>query len=392
MTPSPFDAQLHERMVAIRRDLHAHPELAWRERRTAERVGAVLDELGIAHRRVAETGVVADLPGPDGVGVVALRADTDALPVTEETGLPFASAHDGVMHACGHDGHTAMLLGAAAYLAKHKMLPTPVRLIFQPAEETGTGAPALIEAGVLDGVALIFGGHLDRLYAAGQMVVTTGPVNASTDEFVIELSGPGGHAARPHESVDPIVAGSHLVTALQTLVSRTVDPTQAAVVSVGQFDAGTAPNVLARRARLEGTLRAQHADVRTQLVAALRRTAEATAAAHGVSVAVDVRASTPPVVNAPGPTALAHEAAALAVGREQLRPPATHNMGGEDFGFYLERTAGCYVRIGARPAGDSFPAHSSRFQFDEEALAVGAAYFYHVARVAGESLAGRNEP
>lgn len=387
MKPSPFDARLHERMIEIRRDLHEHPELAWQERRTAERVGVVLDELGIAHHRVAGTGVVAELPGPDGAGVVALRADMDALPVTEETGLPFASAHTGVMHACGHDGHTAMLLGAAAHLAREKSLPTPVRLIFQPAEETGTGAAALIEAGALDDVALIFGGHLDRLYAAGEMVATTGPVNASADEFVIVLSGPGGHAARPHESVDPIMAGSYLVTALQTLVSRTVDPTQPAVISVGQFDAGTAPNVLARRARLEGTLRAQQADVREQLVEALRRTAEATAAAHGVSLAVDVRPGTPPVVNAPGPTAVAHEAAALAVGRERLRPLAMHNLGGEDFGFYLERTAGCYVRIGARPAGESFPAHSSRFQFDEEALAVGAAYFYHVALVAGRALA-----
>jgi hippurate hydrolase len=387
MRPSPFDAQVYERMVAMRRDLHEHPELAWQEQRTAERLGAALDDLGIAHRRVAGTGLVAELPGPAGAGVVALRADIDALPVTEETGLPFASTHDGVMHACGHDGHSAMLLGAAAYLAREETLPAPVRFIFQPAEETGTGAPSLIEAGVLEDVALIFGGHLDRLYAAGQMVVTTGPVNASTDEFTIELSGPGGHAARPHESVDPIVAGSHLVTALQTLVSRTVDPTQAAVVSVGQFDAGTAPNVLARRARLEGTLRAQHAEVRQQLVEALQRTAEATAAAHGVSVAVDVRPGTPPVVNAPGPTALAQEAATLAVGLEQQQPLATHNMGGEDFGFYLERAAGCYVRIGARPAGESFPAHSSKFQFDEEALAVGAAYFYHAARVAGASLA-----
>ena len=389
MKPSPFDQQLFDRMVEIRRDLHRYPELAFEERRTAERVGAALDALGIPHRPVAGTGVVADLPGPAGVSVVALRADLDALPVTEETGLPFASVHDGVMHACGHDGHTATLLGAAAYLQREETLPAPVRLIFQPAEETGTGAPSLIEAGILDGVGLIFGGHLDRLYAAGQMVVTTGPVNASTDEFVIELSGPGGHAARPHESVDPIVAGSHLVAALQTLVSRTVDPTRAAVVSVGQFHAGTAPNVLARRARLDGTMRAQHPDVRRQLIEALHRTAEATAAAHGVSVTVRVVTGTPPVVNAPQPTALAHEAAVRAVGPEQLASLATQNMGGEDFGFYVERTAGCYVRIGARPAGESFPAHSSKFQFDERALAVGAAYFYHVALVAGRALAPR---
>jgi amidohydrolase len=379
-------------MIAIRRDLHEHPELAWQERRTAERVEAALDELGIAHRRVAETGVLADLPGRDGVDVVALRADLDALPVTEETGLPFASERDGAMHACGHDGHTAMLWGAAAYLARENELPATVRLIFQPAEETGTGAPTLIEAGALADVALIFGGHLDRLYAPGEIVVTTGPVNASTDEFVIELSGPGGHAARPHESVDPIVAGSHLVTALQTLVSRTVDPTQAAVVSVGCFQAGTAPNVLARRARLEGTVRTQHPEVRSRLVSALRRTTESTAEAHGVEVALDLRSGTPAVVNEDGPTELARDAAIRALGEDRLRPLATHNLGGEDFGFYLERTAGCYVRIGARPAGESFPAHSSRFQFDEQALAVGAAYFYHVALVAGTALSQGGNP
>jgi amidohydrolase len=373
-------------MIAVRRDLHEHPELAWQEQRTAERVEAALDEMGIAHRRVAGTGVLADLPGRDGVDAVALRADLDALPVAEETGLPFASARDGTMHACGHDGHTAMLLGAAEYLARESELPATVRLIFQPAEETGTGAPALIEAGALADVALIFGGHLDRLYAPGEIVVTTGPVNASTDEFVIELSGPGGHAARPHESVDPIVAGSHLVTALQTLVSRTVDPTQAAVVSVGCFQAGTAPNVLARRARLEGTVRAQHPEVRSRLVSALRRTTESTAEAHGVDVALNLSSGTPAVVNEAGPTALARDAAIRALGEDRLRPLATHNMGGEDFGFYLEQTAGCYVRIGARPTGESFPAHSSRFEFDEQALAVGAAYFYHVALVAGTAL------
>ena len=385
---TPVDNELFQRIVTLRRDLHRHPELAWNETRTAAKVCETLDALGIPYRSgVAGTGVVADLEGAAGAPPVALRADMDALPVTEETALEYASDTDGAMHACGHDGHTAMLLGAAELLQRERELPCPVRLIFQPAEETGTGAPAMMEEGALAAVQLVFGGHLDAAYDTGEIVVHQGAVNASTDEFVIELAGPGGHAARPHETVDPIVAGSLIVSALHTIVARSGEPSQAALVSVGQFDAGTASNIIASRARLRGTLRALEPAVRAQLLDAMRRIAESTAGAQGVSATVEIVAATPAVLNAPQATSLAREAAGLAVGPGGVKALRWPNLGGEDFGFFLERVPGCYVRFGARPAGEAFPAHSSRFRFDERVLALGAAYFYHVAILAGRALA-----
>lgn len=253
-----IDNDVYEQIVLMRRDLHRHPELSWQESRTAKEIGKFLDQYGVVHRMgVAGTGVVADLPGPDGVPAVALRADMDALPIQEDTGLPFSSEVHGVMHACGHDGHTSMLLGAAALLARESSLPAPVRLIFQPAEETGNGAIAMIKAGVLQDVGIIFGGHLDRHYPTGSIVVTDGAVNASSDAFWITITGRGGHAARPHETVDAVVAGSLLVIALQTIVSREVNPAHPSVLSVGIFRAGSASNVIANEARLEGSIRAR---------------------------------------------------------------------------------------------------------------------------------------
>lgn len=383
----PIPEALFDRLVAFRRDLHRHPEVSWREERTARAVTEVLERLGIGFRSgVGGTGVIADLPGPPGSPVVALRADMDALPIREETGLPFASAHEGVMHACGHDGHTTMLIGAAELLAGERHLPAGIRLIFQPAEEVGGGARAVIEAGGLEGVGIIFGGHVDRQYEAGEFVIVEGPVNASTDEFIVELRAPGGHAARPHETADPIVAGSAIVLALQTIVTRDVDPTKAAVVSVGTFRAGSAPNIIASHVRLEGTLRAQDPEVRGLLRARVAELARAVAAAHRVDCDVELVESTPPVVNEATATAIARRAAVQVVGESGLRPMRTGNMGGEDFGFYVERVPGCFVRIGAKPVGDSYPAHSSRFTWDERALAYGAAYFHRVALEAARAL------
>jgi len=238
---------LFDQMVAMRRDLHQHPELSWREKRTPDQICNYLDRLGIAYRRgVAQGGVVAEIPGGTGPGpCIALRADFDALPIQEETGLPFASLTTGVMHACGHDGHTSMLLGAAELLAAEPELSATVRLLFQPAEETGDGALAMIADGVLENVALIFGGHLDRHYPTGTVVVSDGAVNASSDRFEIKIAGQGGHGARPHETVDAVVVGSLLVIAIQTIVSREINPAHPSVISVGRFEAGTAANVIA---------------------------------------------------------------------------------------------------------------------------------------------------
>jgi len=386
--PRDIDPGLFARMVAIRRDLHQHPELSWQEKRTAGRVCAALGQIGVPHRRVGETGIVADLPGPRGVHAVALRADLDALPIREETGLPFASIHEGRMHACGHDGHTSLLLGAAEMLAR-EVLPAPVRLLFQPAEELGVGAQSLVEAGALDGVALVFGGHLDRHYPTGSIVVGDGTVNASTDTFHITITGQGGHAARPHESIDSVVVGSLMVMAIQTIVSREVNPAYPSVVTVGRFDAGTAANVISGQARLEGTIRAQDPSVRAHLREALRRIADATGHLHGAGVSVEFPEGTPPVINHPEAATLARQAAALAVGPANVLGLQTANMGGEDFSYYLEKARGCYVRFGAQvPGREGFPAHSSKFDFDEQALAVGAAYYHAVALVAGQWLCG----
>ncbi len=376
----------HERIVAIRRDLHQHPELSWQEERTSRVIADRLGELGIAFRKaVAGTGIIADIPGQTST-CIALRADMDALPLQEETGLSFASTNEGIMHACGHDGHVSILLGAAELLALEEDLPVSIRLIFQPAEELGAGAKRMIEEGALEGVDMIFGGHLDRGYDPGELIVTEGCVNASTDEFYITLSGTGGHGARPHETVDPLVVGSFLVSEFQTIITRTLDPTHAAVLSVGQFHAGTAPNIIANVATMDGTLRAQHPVAQTKLQDGVRRLAEGIAAAHGVDVKVEIVEGTPPVINEGVPLTIARFAAEDVVGAARVRPMSSGNMGGEDFGFYVEQVPGCFIRYGARPPGESYPAHSSRFWWDEAALAHGANWMRAVAIAAGQHL------
>jgi amidohydrolase len=379
-----IDPRVTERMVTVRRELHRHAELSWQEHLAADQVCRHLDDIGVSYRRdVAGTGVVADLPGDAGKPLVAIRADMDALPISEETGLAFASETPGVMHACGHDGHTSMALGALELLAGDKDRIGPVRCLFQPAEEVGAGALAMIEAGALEGVDMIFGIHVDRNHPTGTIVIHEGVVNASTDTFRIEISGQGGHAARPHESVDAIVVGSLLVTAIQTIVSREINPVHPAVVTVGRFDAGSAANVIAGHATLEGTLRSQDAGVRDHLVETLRRVATAVGQMHEADITVSFDAGTPVVVNPPAMAALARRAAGRIVPEGNVVPLHVANMGGEDFAYYLEQVPGCFVRLGAQAEGrEGYPAHSSRFDFDEAVLPVGASYFQEVVKEA----------
>ena len=383
-----LEPNIQQRLVDIRRDLHQYPELGWAETRTAARICETLDELAIPYRKgVAGTGVIADIAGRQKGPTIALRADMDALPIQEETGLAFSSKIDGVMHACAHDGHTSMLLGVAMLLANGPPPPLPIRLIFQPAEETGRGAKRMIEEGVLDNVAMIFGGHLDRHYPTRSIIVTEGPVNASSDKFSIEIAGQGGHAARPHEAIDAVVVGSLLVMAIQTIVSREVNPAHPSVVSIGRFDAGTAGNVIAGHALLEGSIRAQDPEVREDLHRSIRRIAESVGQLHDARIEVEIKKGTPPVINKTEVTALAQQAAVQTVGEQGVQPLATANMGGEDFSYYLEQVPGCYVRYGAQiPGREGFPAHSSRFDFDEDALGIGAAYLAAVARIAAERV------
>ena len=385
---------LFEKLVYVRRTLHQHPELSGREKKTAQTIANFVKNLGITQcHKVAETGVLADIPGTPEIPCVVIRADIDALPIQEETGLEFSSIRHGVMHACGHDGHTAMVLGAASLLREEPSLPAPVRLLFQPAEEIGIGATAMINDGALENAAIIFGGHLDRHYPTGTIAVAEGSVNASTDSFTIEIIGQGAHGARPHESIDAVVVASLMVMALQTIVSREVDPAHPSVVSVGLLQAGTAANVIAGTAKLEGTIRAQDPKVRGHLQTSIKRIAESIAQLHGAKIHVAFNLGTPQVINTSEMAQLAQEAATQAIGKENVLPLRTVNMGGEDFSFYLETIPGAYVRFGSQiPERENYPAHSSRFDFDERAIAVGASYYYHIALLAGKRLFAQYRP
>lgn len=386
-----FDTELRDRLVALRRAIHADPELSFQEERTAQKLERALGAIsGVDVRRVAKTGLLARIRGRDSrAPLVALRGDIDALPVREETGLPFASRNEGVMHACGHDVHATWAVGAAALLARAPAAGD-VLVVLQPAEETGRGAPAIIESGALDDVKAIFGGHVDRRFAVGQVVADEGPLAASADTFEIELVGQGAHAARPHESADPIVGLGALIGAMQTIVSRRLNPANPGVVTIGTVRAGTASNVIPDRATLSGTVRAVDAVSRKLMLDEVRRIAETIAMVYRLSARVDLDLGTPPIVNPPNATAWARRAAVSLLGESNVVPLGFLNLAGEDFAHYLERIPGCFLRIGARePGGQPIPAHAPRFYAAEESIFVGAAVLAESARVASEALAAQ---
>lgn len=375
---------LRKRLVELRRSIHREPELAFQEQRTAEKLESALRAVGLTDvRRVAGTAVIGRVPGRErGAPIAAIRGDIDALPIAEETGLPYASTRDGVMHACGHDVHATWAVGAAALLAEQPARGDTL-VVLQPAEEIGRGAAAVLESGALDGVAAIFGGHVDRRFELGQVVADAGPLAASADTFEIELMGQGAHAARPHEARDPIVAAAALVTAIQTIVARRLNPATPGVVTVGQIAAGNAPNVIPDRASLRGTVRAVDPASRRLMLDELRRLADATAAAYGVSATVSIPEGTPPLVNPERAVSWGRQAVTRVLGEDALVPLGFLNLAGEDFAYYLERMPGCFLRIGARePGGVSIPAHSPRFYPAEESIFVGAAVLAECARVA----------
>ncbi len=376
-------------LVSIRRRLHAHPELAYQEEQTARLITEELKKLGISFREgVARTGVIAEIKGAEEGPCVALRADMDALPLQEETGLPFASQIPGVMHACGHDGHVAILLGAAALL-KDSPPPGRVRFLFQPAEEKGAGALAMIKEGALEGVSFIFGGHIDRHFRVGEIAVNEGLICAYTDSFTIRIKGKGGHAAWPHEAVDAVVIGSLLVMNIQTIISREINPAHPCVITVGKFQAGNAHNVIAEQALLEGTIRSTDAETRKRIMESLNRISLAMAEAHRAEIELEIREGYPPVINHPFAAKLAKEAALKVVGKEGLVTQPHPSLGGEDFAFYLQKVPGCFVRFGAVKKGlENIPAHSPKFDFDERVLSIGARFLAEVARVSLKYLSG----
>lgn len=386
-----FPRPLQDRLVSLRRAIHADPELSFQEERTARKLEAALSELNpVELRRVAGTAVVARVRGlRSGGPVVAIRGDIDALPIQEATALPFASRNSGVMHACGHDVHATWAVGAASLLTAWPA-EGDVIVLLQPAEETGRGAPAVLESGVLSEVAAIFGGHVDRRFAVGKIVADDGPLAASADTFVIELIGQGAHAARPHEAADPIVGAGALIGALQTIVSRRLNPARPGVVTIGALRAGTAANVIPDRATLTGTIRAVDAPARTLMLEELRRIAEGVGSAYRLEARVTLDPGTPPIVNPAAPTAWARDAAVALLGAEAVVPLGFLNMAGEDFAHYMERIPGCFLRVGARePGGAVIPAHSPQFYAAEESIFVGAAVLAATARAASKALAQR---
>ncbi|MCX5762567.1 MAG: M20 family metallopeptidase [Gemmatimonadetes bacterium] len=382
-----FTADETSTLIDLRRDLHAHPELSWKEVRTQARLEDVLHGAGIRDvRRVARTGLVARIPGRlPGAPVIALRGDIDALPIHEATGLPYTSRHPGVMHACGHDVHASWAVGAALLLHR-----TPadgdVLVVLQPAEEVGQGAAEVLASGALEGVRAIFGAHVDRRFEVGQVVAQPGPLAASTDTFTITRTGEGAHGARPHESADPVVGLAALITALQTIISRRLDPAQPGVFTVGVVEAGTASNIIPESATMHGTVRATTGAARDLIVGEVDRLSFAIAAAYRLQAIVAWGERTPPVVNSPDGAQWAIEAATRVLGASAVVPLGTTNMGGEDFAFYLERIPGCFLRIGARePGGEVIAAHSPRFEAAEDSLLIGAAVLAECARVASRA-------
>lgn len=370
-------AALLPELVAFRRDLHAHPEIAFQEKRTAEKVAAWLAKLpGMQIRQgVAGTGVVAtfgaDNPGPS----LAFRADMDALPMDDKCGKPYASKNPGVAHACGHDGHVACLLGAASLMVEFpEKLAGPVRFIFQPAEEGGAGAKFMCEQGALDDPrpVAIFALHGWPQLPAGTVGLRSGPIMASTDAINITIHGRGCHAAYPHRGVDPVAAAAHVVVALQTVVSRLTDPTEPAVVTIGSFHAGTARNVIPDYATLQGTLRTLSENKREAARAAIRQVAAQTAAAFGARAEIDIEVGYPVNVNDPELTQFVTETAIQVLGQPQVATDLSLSMGGEDFAFYEQHVPGCFWRLGIAPTDGSKGVeslHNAALDFNDDAIA-----------------------
>ena len=372
-------------VVSLRHRLHQTPELGYEEFETAKAVRAELSRIGVDHidgvpdAPTATIAVIGDASKP----CVALRADIDALPIEERSGAPYASQTPGRMHACGHDGHTATLLGVAGQLQKHAAnLDVCVKLIFQPAEEGGGGGERLVEAGVLDGtlgpkVQAIFGLHGWPGLKIGSVATKPGTLLAATDVFTATFTGVGCHGAYPHLGVDPIVTACEAVMNLQQFVSREFDPTDSAVVTIGRFHSGTATNVIPDVATLEGTARTLHATARTQIREAIERRCQGIADANRCRLQFDWIEGYPPTVNDPGMTDYVARVARQTVGADRFIPVGRPSMGGEDFSYYLEKVPGCFFLVGVEPMDrETSPSlHSDRYDFADAALEVGMKMF-----------------
>ncbi len=372
--------ELFPRMVEWRRHLHRHPELSFQEAQTKAYIVRQLEQLGVPVDGSIQSGysVVAIIEGGQPGPTIALRADIDALPIEDEKSCEYRSTAEGVMHACGHDAHTATLLGVAAYLAERRSsLRGNVKLLFQAAEEVSPGgAKPLIEAGVLKEVDAVYGVHLWTPFPSGHIYTRPGPFMAAADEFQLTILGRGGHGGLPHQTTDSILIASHLVVNLQSIVSRNIDPTEAAVISVGAIKGGAAFNVIAERTSLLGTVRTFEAEVRDYTERRIQEVAEATCAMFGAQVRTEYKRGYPPVVNSPAEAARALEAAERVAGRERTGECGLI-MAGEDFAYYLQERPGCFVFIGAGKSG-SAPHHHPMFDIDENAMLTAALWFIEI--------------
>ena len=381
-----------DEFIRWRHDLHRHPELGLRERRTAEFVAAKLREFGLAvHTGIGGMGVVGVLQSGNETATVGLRADMDALPIHERNAFAHRSRVDGVMHACGHDGHTVMLLAAAKYLAATKNFRGRAHFIFQPAEEGLGGAKAMVEDDLFKNFPCdaIYAMHNAPGMPVGRFGVKTGIVTAAGAFFDILVKGRGGHGAHPHLTVDPVVVGAQLVTALQSVVARNIAPNEPAVLSVTRFHGGDAYNVIPSEARLAGTARASSKKTLAVIADRLTDLSHAIASACGGAAEVDFRTTFHPVVNDELAARLAAAVCDDLVGREQVRREFKPSMGSEDFSFMLDEVPGCYLLIGNGAGDDSHPVHHPRYDFNDEALTLGASFF---ARIVEQTLQPTDSP
>jgi amidohydrolase len=372
---------LQPQLVEWRRQLHQQPELGYGEELTAEFVSQQLTAWGIDHQTgIAKTGIVATISGNSPGRTLAIRADMDALPIHEENDVPYRSRHDGLMHACGHDGHTAILLGTAYHLSQHREeFAGEVKLIFQPAEEGLGGAKAMIEAMVLQdpNVDSIIGLHLWNDLPLGKVGIRSGPLMAASEAFNCKILGVGGHGGMPHQTIDAVVVGAHIINALQTIVSRNIDPLETAVVTVGELYAGTKNNVVAATAQMSGTVRYFNPALGEFISQRIEQIISGVCRQHGADYELNYRRISPPVVNDAAMTDLVRSVAESTIDIPLDVVSEYQTLAGEDMAFFLQTLPGCYFLLGtANPEkGFTYPHHNSRFDFDETALGIGVEIF-----------------
>ena len=379
-------AEFQDEIAAWRRDFHQNPELQYDVYRTAGKVAELLRAFGVDEvvEGIGRTGVVGVIKGRGPGKTIGLRADMDALPITEKTGAPYASQTSGKMHACGHDGHTAMLLGAAKYLAETRNFDGTAVLIFQPAEEGGAGGKAMLEDGLMErfGIAEVYGMHNMPGTPLGHFGVRAGGIMAASDAFDIVIEGEGGHAAFPHNTVDPVLIAAHMITALHSIVSRDIDPMKSAVLSVTMLQAGEAFNVIPQTVKLTGTVRTLDETLRDYIEERLRAVAQGIATTFGGKADISYRRGYPVTVNTPDEADYAARIAAEVAGEDRVDANAVAKMGGEDFSYMLQARPGAYIFLGNGPSSE---LHSDTYDFNDEIIPVGVSYWVRLVEGAARN-------